>query len=107
MPNLRQPECALDLASAILGRRWVLLVLREILHRPKRFSELHKRLPWIPAKSLARVLQNLEKDGLVERNVNDKRPPEVSYSLAHEDALLSQAIESLSSWGKQNFKRFS
>ncbi|MBZ5698153.1 MAG: helix-turn-helix transcriptional regulator [Acidobacteriia bacterium] len=84
-----------------LGSRWTLLVLRELLGGRRRFSELRKAIPQVPAKSLARVLAKLEKDGLVQRTVNSMRPPQVSYSLVHNDPILRQVIDALFRYGSE------
>ena len=84
-----------------LGSRWTLLVLRELLGGRRRFSALRKAIPQVPAKSLARVLAKLEKDGLVQRTVNSMRPPQVSYSLVHNDPILRQVIDALFRYGSE------
>jgi len=93
------------IASHKLGSRWTLLVLRELINGPKRFSGLQKTLPWIPAKSLARVLSRLGKEGMVQRKVVSTRPPKVIYSITRNDRLLRNVIDALWRWGKENEHR--
>lgn len=92
-------------ACRILSRKWVLSVLHHLLNRPLRFSELHKLLPGISTKSLGRVLQHLEKHGLIKRTIVSARPPQVSYSITPEDALLRQIIQLISRWGAEEAKQ--
>ena len=93
--------CPLMIALRKLGNRWTLLVLRELFVGPRRFSELRKAIPQVPAKSLARVLAKLEKDGLIRRTVNSMRPPQVTYSLVHNDPILREVIDALFRYGSE------
>ena len=103
-PSSSAPGSPIETACRILNRRWVLPVL-EALHRgPLRFNELNKLLPPISTKSLGRVLRSLEQDGLVKRTVNSTRPPQVTYSLLHEDPLLRQIMQLLAQWGAEKLK---
>ena len=91
----------LMIALRKLGSRWTLLVLRELFSWGRRFSELRKANPQVPAKSLARVLAKLEEDGLIQRTVNATRPPQVGYSLIYKDPILREVIEALFRYGSK------
>lgn len=93
--------CPLMVALRKLGSRWTLLVLRALSDGPRRPSDFRKLAPQIPTKSLARVLAKLEKEGLVNRQVASTHPPHVIYTLAAEDPLLTEVIETLFRWGSQ------
>jgi DNA-binding HxlR family transcriptional regulator len=84
-----------------LGSRWTLVVLRSLIDRSRRFCEIRKETPQIPAKSLARVLSKLEREGLIRRLVSSTRPPQVSYSLTDDEPLLSEVIQALFRWGSK------
>jgi DNA-binding HxlR family transcriptional regulator len=84
-----------------LGSRWTLLVLRELFGGRRRFSELRKGIPQVPAKSLVRVLAKLETDGLIKRTVNSTRPPQVVYSIVYKDPILRQVIDALFRYGSK------
>ncbi len=89
-----------------VGNQWSLMVLKELLKGPHRFSELQTAVPQISGKSLSRVLAKLQADGLIQREVTSTRPPQVVYSLTHKDPALREAINALSKWGKnQKSKR--
>ncbi len=100
----RQVEkpCALVIALRKLGGRWALLVLRELLDQPRRFSELKKPLPWISTTSLSRVLARLAREGFVERKVVATRPVRVTYSIVRKDPLLRKVIDDLTLWGRNH-----
>jgi len=88
-----------------LGGTWTLCILAQLAERPHHFQELRAALPWIPARSLSRVLAHLESNGLIHRQVLPTRPPGVVYSLGQEDSLLRQIIELLTRWGKEAERR--
>jgi DNA-binding HxlR family transcriptional regulator len=77
-------------------------VVRALSGRSRRFSELLRDIPQIPSKSLARVLSKLEMEGLIRREVNTGRPPQVTYSLVTNDPLLSDVIDALFRWGNKH-----
>lgn len=94
-------ECqALLSASSMLGGRWTFALLCELSKQPMRFSELRRRLPMVPGKSLTRALEKLETEGLIERTVLSTRPPRVTYSMADPDPLLLDLLEAATRWGK-------
>ena len=96
--QIRQEE-AIRAACRILGRRWILGVLFAVSNEPLRFSEVHRRLPGMPKRSLGRVLLSLEKQGLITRSVDSSRPPHVSYVL-NGDPVLRQMLQSVLKWGE-------
>lgn len=91
----------LDAISKVCSR-WGIFVLGELLVSPRRFNELKRRLPFVPARSLVGVLKKLEKEGLVDRRVDDSRPPGVTYSARNDDPVLSEINKLLARWGNQN-----
>lgn len=93
---------ALIYAASALGGRWILPLLYELSKQPLRFSELKRRLPMIPGKSLVRVLDKLETGGLVKRQVLSTRPPRVTYALIQNDPLLRDLLKAAIRWGKKN-----
>jgi len=101
MPASAARPCPLVLAIRKLGARWTLLVLRTLTGGSRRFCEIRKEAPRIPAKSLVRVLSKLEKEGLIRRQVSSARPPHVSYSLTDHDPLLTEVLDALFRWGSK------
>jgi len=90
----------LRIALRKVGDPWSLLVLRELLDWPRRFSEVRTAIPKISGKSLSRVLAKLQEGGLIRRTVTAGRPPQVIYTLIRKNQALRDAINALSEWGK-------
>jgi DNA-binding HxlR family transcriptional regulator len=85
--------------------RWGIFVLGELLISPRRFNELRRRLPFVPARSLVSVLKKLEKAGLVDRRVDDSRPPSVTYLAKNNDPVLSEINKLLARWESQSYPK--
>src|SRR4051812_47881763 len=93
--------CMLAKALERVGDRWTLLVVRDLLSGPKRFTDLMERMAGITPKTLTQRLRDLEADGLVEADrVAGRR--EVWYRLSRAGADLQPAIEELLLWGMRN-----
>ena len=75
------PECPVATTVQLVGSKWKLLILRNLLARPWRFNELRKDLEGISQKVLTDSLRSLEEDGIVQRKVYPQVPPRVEYSL--------------------------
>jgi DNA-binding HxlR family transcriptional regulator len=91
----------LTLALRKVGDLWSLLVLRELLDGPRRFSEVQTAIPRISGRCLSRVLAKLQDEGVIRRTVTSARPPQVIYTLIHhKDTALRNAISALTEWGK-------
>jgi DNA-binding HxlR family transcriptional regulator len=91
--------CGLARALDILGERWALLVVRELLIGPKRFSDLQDGLPGIGANALSRRLKDLEADGLVSKR---RLPPPAAstvYVLTDRGRALEPVVNELIRWG--------
>ncbi len=94
--------CALARALELLGERWTLLIIRELLLGPKRFSDLKGRLDGISASVLSQRLTRLEEDGLVQRAYLG--PPAASsvFELTESGRALQPAIFELIRWGARS-----
>jgi DNA-binding HxlR family transcriptional regulator len=91
--------CGLAQAIDRVGERWSLLIVRELLVGPRRFSELAQRLPGIASNLLTARLKALEEDSVVAREVLPS-PANVSvYLLTPSGAQLREAVEALTRWG--------
>uniref|UniRef100_A0AAU2VGK0 Helix-turn-helix transcriptional regulator n=1 Tax=Streptomyces sp. NBC_00003 TaxID=2903608 RepID=A0AAU2VGK0_9ACTN len=84
----------------VLGGRWKLAILKELLAGTRRFSELKRALPRITQRMLTRQLREMETDGLVMRNVYREVPPKVEYSLTEIGRSLDEIAEQLDGWGR-------
>ena len=95
------PECPVATTVSLIGSKWKLLILRNLLARPWRFNELHKSLEGISQKVLTDSLRSMEADGLVIRTVYPEVPPRVEYSLSELGESLRPVIKSMESWGME------
>jgi DNA-binding HxlR family transcriptional regulator len=90
--------CPLALASEIVGERWTLLVLRELMVGARRFNDIHRGVPRMSPSLLSRRLKTLERAGIIERRQDGGR---TEYAPSEAGAELMPAIESLAVWGKR------
>ena len=75
------PECPVATVVELIGNKWKLLIIRNLLAKTSRFNELMNGLPGISQKVLTDNLRSLEANGLVNRTVYPEVPPRVEYSL--------------------------
>ncbi|MGW7576185.1 winged helix-turn-helix transcriptional regulator [Streptomyces sp. NPDC054765] len=92
--------CAIEAAMEVLGGRWKLAILKQLLGGTQRFSELKRGLPRITQRMLTRQLRELETDGLVERTVYREVPPRVEYALTETGRSLDAIAGLLDAWGR-------
>lgn len=78
------------------------MVLWALSVRPRRFGELRRELPGISEKVLTQQLRELERDGIVRREVHEQVPPKVVYSLTSLGESLDRALAPLGEWGEQH-----
>jgi DNA-binding HxlR family transcriptional regulator/putative sterol carrier protein len=91
--------CGLARALELLGGRWALLVVRDLLTGPKRFTQLHEGLPGIPTNVLTSRLRELEEAGIVQRRVQAGPGGAVVYELTDYGRELEQPVLGLGFWG--------
>lgn len=94
--------CGLDAAVDVVGGKWKALILWELDQRPHRFGELRRALGSITEKVLIQQLRELERDGIVHREVHDQVPPKVVYSLTDLGSSLNAALVPLGDWGEEH-----
>lgn len=90
----------------VLGGKWKLLILWNLKDCKRRFSQLKRLIPSISEKMLIQQLRELEKDGLVHRNVYPQVPPKVEYSFTDYGRSLEPVLKVLCDWGEQHLTRF-
>ena len=93
------PECPVATTVQLIGNKWKLLIIRNLLVRPWRFNELHKDLDGISQKVLTDSLRSLEQDGLVTRTVYAEVPPRVEYALSDLGLSLKPILDAMQNWG--------
>ena len=99
------PDCPVATTVQLIGNKWKLLILRNLLVRSWRFNELQKSLEGISQKVLTESLRSMESDGIVIRTVYAEVPPRVEYSLSELGETLRPILDAMQAWGteyKQN-----
>ena len=93
------PECPVATTVQLIGNKWKLLIIRNLLVRPWQFNELQKNLDGISQKVLTDSLRSLEQDGLVTRTVYAEVPPRVEYALSNLGLSLKPILDAMQNWG--------
>ena len=93
------PACPVATTVQLIGSKWKLLILRNLLARPWRLNELKKNLEGISQKVLTDSLRSLEEDGIVTRTVYPEVPLRVEYSLSELGDSMRPIIKAMEDWG--------
>ena len=93
------PACPVATTVSLIGSKWKLLIMRNLLMRPWRFNELRKSLDGISQKVLTDSLRSMEEDGLITRTVYPEVPPRVEYALSDLGKSLKPILDSMVAWG--------
>ena len=93
------PACPVATTVQIIGNKWKLLILRNLLERPWRFNELHRSLEGISQKVLTDSLRSMEKDGIITRTAYPVVPPRVEYALSPLGESMRPILNSMELWG--------
>ena len=94
------PACPVATTVALIGSKWKLLIMRNLLSRPWRFNELKKDLEGISQKVLTDSLRSMEADGLLTRTVYPEVPPRVEYTLTELGYSHRPILEAMRVWGE-------
>src|SRR5499425_1750856 len=93
-------QCPVAKSLDLVGERWTLLIVRDLLRGPARFQDLRAQLSGIPPKLLADRLRRMQRQGLVARELYSKRPPRASYALTERGRGLGLVVGALAMWGR-------
>ena len=93
------PACPVEITMGLIGDKWKVLIIRDLLTGTKRFGELKKSLNGITQKVLTNNLRQMEASGLVNRKVYAEVPPRVEYSLTETGWSLKPILDSMVVWG--------
>ena len=93
------PTCPVATTVQLIGSKWKLLIMRNLLARPWRFNELKKDLSGISQKVLTDSLRSMEADGIVTRTVYAEVPPRVEYALSPLGESMRPIIMAMRQWG--------
>ena len=93
------PECPVATTVQLIGSKWKLLILRNLLVRPWRFNGLKNNLEGISQKVLTDSLRSMEEDGIITRTVYPEVPPHVEYALSELGESMRPIIKSMEEFG--------
>ncbi|WP_130836067.1 winged helix-turn-helix transcriptional regulator [Lachnoclostridium sp. Marseille-P6806] len=93
------PDCPVATTVSLIGSKWKLLILRNLLARPWRFNELQKDLEGISQKVLTDSLRSLEADGIITRTVFPEVPPRVEYALSDLGEQMRPILTAMENFG--------
>ena len=93
------PDCPVATTVQLIGSKWKLLILRNLLARPWRFNELRKGLDGISQKVLTDSLRSMEEDGIITRTVYPEVPPRVEYALSGLGESMRPIITAMEEFG--------
>ena len=94
------PGCPVEATINVMGGRWKAIILYWLKQGTHRFGELHRLIPGATQQMLTNQLRQLEKDGLVHREIYKEIPPRVEYSLTERGLTLSPILAALCDWGE-------
>ena len=93
------PECPVATTVQLIGSKWKLLIMRNLMDRPWRFNELKKSLDGISQKVLTNSLRSMEEDGIITRTVYAEVPPRVEYALSDVGESMRPILDAMKEWG--------
>ena len=97
-----QKGCPVARTLDVVGERWTLLVLRDlVLHGPRRFQDLQQSLAGVAPNTLSARLKDLERHGLIARRLYSEHPPRLEYHLTEKGRTLGPVLQALRDWGKR------
>ena len=94
------PECPVETTLTLIGDKWKVLILRDLMSGTKRFGELKKSIGTVSQKVLTAQLRDMEANGLVHRDVYAEVPPRVEYSLTELGQSLKPILDAMWNWGE-------
>lgn len=99
MEQMVLPACPVETTLALIGDKWKVLILRDLLPGTKRFGELKKSIGSVSQKVLTAQLRDMEEKGLLTRKVYAQVPPRVEYTLTDTGYSLKPILDAMEAWG--------
>ena len=93
------PACPVETTLMLIGDKWKVLILRELMSGTKRFGQLKKAIGHVAQKVLTAQLRDMEGKGLLTRKVYAEVPPRVEYTLTETGYSLRPVLDSMVAWG--------
>ncbi len=94
------PACPVETTLMLIGSKWKVLILRDLMPGTKRFGELRRSIGGVSQKVLTAQLRDMEACGLVDRQVYAEVPPRVEYSLTELGRSLRPILDAMRAWGE-------
>lgn len=94
------PACPVETTLMLIGDKWKVLILRDLMPGARRFGELKKSLGHVSQKVLTAQLRDMETSGLVSRKAYAEMPPRVEYALTELGYSLKPVLDALQDWGE-------
>ena len=95
------PACPVETTLMIIGDKWKVLILRDLMDGTMRFGELKKSIGSVSQKVLTAQLRDMEEKKLVIRKVYAEVPPRVEYTLTETGYSLKPILDAMSAWGEE------
>ncbi len=95
------PACPVATTVSLIGSKWKILIIRNLLVRPWRFNELKKDLEGISQKVLTDSLRSMEEDGIITRTIYPEVPPRVEYALSELGESMRPILDAMEAWGTE------
>jgi DNA-binding HxlR family transcriptional regulator len=99
-----ETECFVTKTLSIIGKKWSMLIIQELLGGTMRFTDLEKKLSTISPRTLSQRLKEMETHDLITRTTYPSIPPKVEYTLTSKGMKLSKVILELKHWGQECLK---
>lgn len=99
------PACPVETTLTLIGDKWKVLILRDLMDGTKRFGELRRSIGNVTQKVLTAQLRAMEESGLVSRKVYAEVPPRVEYTLTETGYSLRPILDAMMSWGEEYKKK--
>ena len=96
------PACPVETTLMLIGDKWKVLILRDLLPGTKRFGELKKSVGNVSQKVLTAQLRQMEDSGLLTRTVYPEVPPRVEYTLTELGYSLNPILDARWTWGEES-----
>jgi DNA-binding HxlR family transcriptional regulator len=100
-------NCPVEATMGVIGGKWKVIIIHHLLDGTKRFSELRRLIPQVTQRMLTSQLRELERDGVVHREVYPQVPPKVEYSLTELGKTLEPVLLVMHDWGESLINRSS
>ena len=95
------PACPVETTLMLIGDKWKVLILRDLMNGTMRFGELKKSIGTVSQKVLTAQLRDMEEKGLLTRKVYAEVPPRVEYTLTETGYSLKPVLDTMWAWGAE------